>query len=379
MPPKPPKQPREPQIAYQWSDVGTPPAIRWEHTARPLWAQASTAHAAVLIHEKERVELRDAATGAPRWDQSARELPDEMLVDPRGITLAAGREVRALDPATGAPLWRYHSGGNVTGLAADRDTLYVSTKGPLLALNRADGKPRWKVPSAWEPDLHPAPGPRLLLVDNPETETVEAYRAASGEKAWEFSADGQPVAVGDIVGAVAPVSCHAAGLAGVDLASGETRWRVESQHVFENPAVSLGERLYATAGSVFAIDPASGEVAWKRDPALEEDQFFTVRAAGDLLLAETWRGRLLALKPDDGALVWERRLGQVHGIAYDAGRLYLRYHDPDANRWTAAAFDRGTGEPAWALHAERMVADLTVIGPVLIAEVKNRVLAISLD
>lgn len=378
MSPKPARPPREPQVVYQWSEVGTPPSVLWEHAARPLWAQAAPSMGAVLIHEKERVELRDAVTGAPRWEQAARELPDEMRVDARGITLAAGRDLQELRPENGAARWRYHSGGKVTGLAADPDTLYVSTKGPLLALDRAGGKPRWKVPTAWEPDLRPVPERGLLLVDNPETETVEAYRSASGERAWEFAAGGQPVAVGEVIGDVAPVSCHAAGLAGLDLARGAIRWKVESPHVFENPAVALGDRLYATAGSLFAVDPRSGAVTWELKPAPEDDLFFTVRAAGDLLLAETWRGRLLALRPEDGSLVWERRLGQVHGLAFDAQRFYLRYHDAEANRWTAAAFDRATGEPAWALHAERMVADLTVIDRVLIAEVRNRVLALAL-
>ncbi|HEU4751545.1 MAG TPA: PQQ-binding-like beta-propeller repeat protein, partial [Armatimonadota bacterium] len=99
-------------------------------------------------------------------------------------------------------------------------------------------------------------------------------------------------------------------------------------------------------------------------------------AAGDTLLAETWRGRLLALNPADGSLRWQRAPGQVHGLALDDRRLYLRLSVGQDEGWSIAALDRATGDLAWELRARRMVPDLTLIGDVLIAEFKTQVIAL---
>ena len=60
---------------------------------------------------------------------------------------------------------------------------------------------------------------------------------------------------------------------------------------FEAPAEVHGGRAYLTNGHAFAVDPATGDVLWTREPGDEEDRVFSVRVVGDTLLAETWRGR----------------------------------------------------------------------------------------
>ena len=67
-----------------------------------------------------------------------------------------------------------------------------------------------------------------------------------------------------------------------------------------------------------------------------------VRAEAELLFAETWRGRLLALDPADGALRWEQSLGQVQGLVADGTQLYLRLNVGAAAR---AVERRGAGPP----------------------------------
>lgn len=375
---KPRKQPKEQGPRYVWGGEGTPPDVRWEYHARPLWVQAVPDLGAALLLEKERVELRDVSTGAERWTQAERALPEEVALDGAGLYLATSRELRALRPENGAPAWRYQSGGAITGLALDSQTVYASTKGPLLALDRMDGKPRWKTATAWEPDLHPLPQLGLILVDNPESETVEAYRARTGEKAWDYSAHGQPVSVGTGVGEIVPVSCHGAGLTGLHAPSGESRWTVRSDGAFETPAVALDGTIYATDGDLYALRPDTGELLWKRELADERDRFFAARSGPGMVLAETWRGRILALNPADGAVLWEQRLGQVHGVIHDADTIYVRYVDDQQNgKWSAAAIDARTGQPRWALHEARVVADLNRISGLLLVELRNYVMAVA--
>jgi polyvinyl alcohol dehydrogenase (cytochrome) len=78
---------------------------------------------------------------------------------------------------------------------------------------------------------------------------------------------------------------------------------------------------------------------------------------GELLLAGQKSGHLWALNPEDGAVVWERRVGEGGalggnhwGIAVDGERVFLPISDPGGgpNRMPGMyAFDIGSGQPIW--------------------------------
>lgn len=376
---RPAKPEKESGPAYSWdaSLPGKPPASLWEYGARPLWVQAAPGLGAVLLLEKTQTALRDAGSGETRWQQPAQALPDEVLADDAGIHLATGRDIRSLDAATGEVRWRATQGGVVTGIASDRDTVYLTTRGPLLALGRADGKPRWKTPCGWEAALHPYQESGLLLVDDAESDTVRCLSAADGTLVWEYEAEGQPVTAGAVVNGIVALSCHGSGLVGVELRTGKEAWRYETGGMFENPAVALGESFLATDGKVHRVDASTGAAKWTRGLSDEEDRFYSALLGGGLVLAETWRGRLLGLNPADGKFRWEHRLGQVHGLAETGGSLVLRAVAPAGDRWSAIALDPETGKPQWALHSPKSVQDLTVVNGVLVVELRNRVLALS--
>ena len=103
-----------------------------------------------------------------------------------------------------------------------------------------------------------------------------------------------------------------------------------------------------------------------------------LRLAGDLLLAESWKGRLLALELQTGKLRWELRPGQVHGVQSNETQLFARINLPEPeNRWVVVAMDRATGKLAWELRARRIVPDLTLLGDTLVVELRNQVLALA--
>jgi outer membrane protein assembly factor BamB len=374
-PPKPEK-PREPE--YVWGDTPAgPPTIVWEYPARPLWVQAMPERDGALLMERERMRFVRVSTGAPLWEQPLPEQPDEVAQDARGLILAGGAHLRELDPETGAQRWRQRPGGPITGLALDPAAAYVTTQGPLFALERADGSVRWRAASAWEPELDVHPDAGLLVVSDSNAEKIQLYRTADGARRWEYSADGQPLTAGPLTQGLLVLSCHADGAAGLDGETGEVRWRLESEGVFEAPGVALGDCTYLTDGTLYAVDTRSGAVQWRHALEDEDDKVFVVRVDGDLLLAETWRGRLLAIDPADGSIRWERLLGQVHGMAADSRRLYLRVDTARAEAaWAVLSVDRSTGDLLWELRARRMVPDLTLIGGILLIELKNQVLAV---
>jgi outer membrane protein assembly factor BamB len=372
---KPEKQ-QEPPYAWGEAPAGAPEVL-WEHSGRPLWAQAVPERQGVLLVEKERVQFRQALSGAEEWTHPARDFPDELAVDGSGFLLAQGRDVRELDPAGGAPRWRQRMGGVVTGLALDGQTAYVSTRGPLCAVDRRDGGIRWRAQAPWEPELHPLPDAGLLVVDDPDTDAVFALHTADGARLWDFSVEGNPLVVGPAVGGSVLVAAHAAGLLALDARTGERRWELVTGAGFEAPALVREGIAYATDGAVHAIRAEDGQVLWSRSLADRDDRVFGLWLRAGALLAETWGGRLLVMDPADGSLRWERLLGQVHGAIADSRAFYLRcLGDRPDNRWSLLVLDQADGALLWELQARRMIQDLTGIGPTLIVELKNLVLAL---
>jgi outer membrane protein assembly factor BamB len=283
----------------------------------------------------------------------------------------------SLDPDTGAARWRQRPGGPITGIVTGADTVFVSTRGPLFALDRQTGRQRWRATCAWEPELRVYPEAGLLLVDDPETETIRALDVERGTVAWEFAAEGQPVVAGPQSRDLIAISAHGAGVAAVDVATGEPRWRLETGAAFESAGVLIGDTFLATDGTIHAVDARTGEARWTRRLEDEEDGVFTLRALDGELFAETWRGRLLSLDATDGSIRWDRRIGQVHGVTADAEALCLRVlvEEPVA-RWMVVSLARKSGELQWELNARRQVPDVTRFGDVLVVELKNQVLVL---
>jgi len=373
---RPPKPPKVIEPEFTWGETpGGQPELIWEHAARPLWAQTVPEQDGVLLMELARMLYRRASTGEVLWQEVARDFPDELAADANGLVFANSASVAELDPANGRLRWRQRPGGTITGITLTPDTAFVSTHGPLFALNRQNRQQRWRTPCAWEPELHVYPEANLLLVDDPETETIRALDAATGAQLWEYQAAGQPVVAGPLLPNAVAISGHAAGLAAVDLQTGEARWSHVTERTFEAPGVRLGDTLFCTDGTVHALDVATGEIRWQRTLENDEDGVFALRIHRDVLCAETWRGRLLALNPEDGALRWERSLGQVHGLTGDEHTLFLRVHVAEpVGRWSVVAVDLATGDLRWELIARRMVPDVTRFNDLLVVELKNQVL-----
>jgi outer membrane protein assembly factor BamB len=381
------RKPLEPE--YAWGG-GTPPALLWEHTARQLWAQVTPGAGTVVLAEPGRLILRSASTGQALWDRPWPEMPDELSLDAAGVVLGAAQDVAELDAASGTERWRRRLGGAVTMLATDEQRVYAAIaqgrRGHLFVLDRADGSVRWRTPSHAEPELYPYPQHETLVVTHPEEETVQAYQSATGERRWEFSADGQPPVVGALAGDRVLVSGHSHGVSALDVHTGETCWKMEGEGAFEAPAVVLGDRAFATDGAVYAVDAQTGKRAWRFKLENEDERVFALRVEHGSLLAETWHGRLLSLSPEDGKIRWERSPGQVHGTASDPGRLYLRVNLSDVDeaeaesaapvRWAVLALDPATGDLVWELRARRLVPDISVAGNALIVELRTQVIAL---
>ncbi|MFB6136833.1 MAG: PQQ-binding-like beta-propeller repeat protein [Halobacteriaceae archaeon] len=232
----------------------------------------------------------------------------------RGIVTGA-RSVEALEPTDGDRRWREpvpeHA---VRALCAGEGTLvggsYDDALGAgehLFAMRAADGDVAWRVPTSDVTD-----GWRVgetVLVET--SDGVAAHDIRTGKRRWSMTLGGRDrLAAGSGVLAVARSGLRLdglEGLLGVDLTTGETRWRLTERGSPVQPtalAPALDDRVRSTSrdtvyagderGRVRALDVRSGRPRWALD--------LQSSAVDDIALHETAGGsrRLVALA--DGAV-----------------------------------------------------------------------------
>jgi outer membrane protein assembly factor BamB len=133
--------------------------------------------------------------------------------------------------------------------------------------------------------------------------------------------------------------------------------------------------VQADDGRLFCVDATSGEEIWQvrvsdpverlppTDPRSRWDVFGSdVTVAEGALFLGTHDGRLVALKPDDGALLWEYSAGGsvLAAPTVASGRVYFGSFDGHVH-----ALDGATGKPLW----KRDTKGAVVSTPALAGEV----------
>lgn len=208
-----------------------------------------------------------------RWDRYA----SGVVADRTHIYVASrDKNLYALDIETGREAWRVTAGDIMTATPAlYRDlVLFAAYDGKVQAVTARDGKPRWNHDAklAVAGDLTVS-GDRLLL--GSRSYDLIALDAATGRELWKhyywFSWIESPPAVRD--GVVYTGSSDATNVYAIDLGSGSLRWKtavpgyswqrtaVEGDRVIAG-TVGAGPFPGARAGSLVALDRASGAVRW---------------------------------------------------------------------------------------------------------------------
>ena len=176
--------------------------------------------------------------------------------------------------------------------------LLGTTRGEVIALDVGDGSELWRAQLASEVLAPPVAWEDVVIVQTADDRLI-ALEAADGTQRWAYA--GQ-VPLLTVRGTATPV--------------------VEGGLVF----AGFGD------GNVTAVNAASGEPVWNHRVMLPQgrteldrlvDVDGTPLLANGLLYAASFQGKLKALQPTDGAMIWELPASTHLDLAEGYGQIYL--------------------------------------------------------
>lgn len=262
------------------------------------------------------------------------------------VYVAAGDRLRALAAADGRTVWRSPADAAVGGaeaLTVSDGVVYVGARRAASAFDAATGDLRWEHVLETGPSgraTTPAVADGVVLTSyaggDPERTRVRAIGATSGETAWEYAFDGgtsaeSAVAVAD---GVAYAGSDGEAVAALDVADGTERWRrdldappgasptVGPERVFVATR-EAGTGEYPNRG-VRALDRKTGETAWRSGsiPRLAIESASAL--VGESLYCVDYAGTVFALDRATGEARWQltANAGSLTGPAVANGRVY---------------------------------------------------------
>ena len=226
-------------------------------------------------------------------------------------------QLAAFDLQTHEPLWPPVALDQVsrTGVAADGGMAYVGDDlGTIYAIDLAKGTVTWRASVGSSPEAPVALAGGLVIVTVPgdaqNRARVVALKVADGTVAWTYDsrALGAVISGAAVSGDTVYVGFADNALRALNVADGTLRWSSRLTSVMnptESPAVT-DDAVYVVdvLGEIRRFSPSTGARTW--DYAVNEQIFRgSPVVAGDHVLAATNRGRLVAIEPTNGHLVWE--------------------------------------------------------------------------
>jgi outer membrane protein assembly factor BamB len=280
------------------------------------------------------VHALDLQTGAEQWVYAPAEVKGKAPIclsgGPgvgAGVVVVGGLdgEVIALDAATGAEKWTAKVGAEViaTPVIGDGLALVRSNDGVVTAFDAESGARRW----FWQHELPALTvrgndgvvlGPGFVFVGNDDG-SVAALATSDGRLVWEQSVaqaegrseldrmadiDGTPVLDGTTVFATSFKRQTMA----IDGPTGRPIWARDNGGPGRPGNASDRVVVSDPAGTVWALDKASGEALWSQ-PALARRNLTGVAVQGDYAVVADFDGYVHWLRLDTGAFAARSRAG----------------------------------------------------------------------
>jgi outer membrane protein assembly factor BamB len=265
-------------------------------------------------------------------------------------------------------------------MVVDGTVYAASHDGEVIAMSAQNGRRLWAVKTKLALSAGPEVEGDLIVLGSSDGDIV-ALEAANGKERWRKSIGSEilarPLIAKDVV-VIRTVDGHVEGLAGSD---GAQRWAVDEQVPRLTlrgtaPPILAGDRIIAgfDSGKVLAIDPRNGDVMWdaivnaphgRTELERLADIDAPARVSGDDIFVVGFQGRVAMLALDSGQIWWARDASSYRGFTMDDDNLYLTNSDS-----VVIAMKRNDGAVLWeqdamkrrGLTAPALDGDALVVG-----------------
>ncbi len=294
-------------------------------------------------------------------------------------------------------LWSVDIGGELGELyhqfkpsITDGRIFAISAEGDVLAADVETGKPVWRK----ELDVDVIGGVAAgngLVVFSTLNGAVIALSADDGSEQWRFQASSEVTAQAQMNAELVVIQQLDGKLVALDVATGEKRWSFDSQiprlslRGTSAPIVAADLTLAAFAnGKMVAVDNLNGRQIWEQRIALGEGRSELERIVdidaqplvyNRLVYTVAYQGRLVAISPGNGQIVWTRDLSSYRGLAGGFGNIYSV-----TDKGSVQAFDARSNASVWqqdALLYRGLTTPVAVGNSVIVGDREGYVHALS--
>ncbi len=233
----------------------------------------------------------------------------------------------------------------------------------LHAIDPRDGDARWQQTFEYALISGLASAPPLILVSTTSTDLIRGQGAlvalnAAGEKLCRWTPNAQRLSAPAVAGNVACVTVDAQTLLILDLSTGEGRDQVSLgvNASLSAPVLADDVAFVPCRGPHLLAVGLDSQVYWRFDAAKPTDVWLdeTPVVVGERLFAVLTSGEAVALRMDDGSLLWQMDVGpagkSTSAPATDGVRLFVGARDG------LHALDLDDGREIWTFPTPRRIA-----------------------
>lgn len=264
--------------------------------------------------------------------------------------------------------------------AVDNGAVFAASgEGDIARLDPASGKPLWRVNAGERLSGGVGAGDKLVLVGTPGG-MVLAFDQ-NGKALWKSKVSSEVLSAPKVSAGVVVVRSGDSRIFGLSAADGKRLW------VYERATPSLTLRSSAgvvlaegaayvgfAGGKLIALKVDDGKVLWEASVALPKGVTEIERIAditslpavdGNMVYAVAYQGRVAGIDRSSGRVLWTRDISSYTGLSADDGRIYVSH-----SGGAVYALDQNGGKSYWRqggllnrqLSAPLLVGKLVAIG-----------------